>query len=214
MKQYDIEECAARAKAAIEKMRATVRPGAQTGRGGKAAVLRAVREQLRDALQAEYTVRQLLEALREVFGGELAAKTVRAALRDDAAPSRGAAKAAKRRRQCKATGIGAAPAAATAAPTAALASSPQPDTANSPVQSPTEGPPADPVAPSDADAVHLGAHFTEEQRAQYEIPPWADGSDLRPGETLDRYAIRQRVAGPPKGADELRKFIGEGNRGR
>ena len=210
MKQYDIEECAARAKAAIEKMRATVRPGAQTGRGGKAAVLRAVREQLRGALQAEYTVPQLLEALREVFGGELAAKTVRAALRDDAAPSRGAAKATKRRRQCKATGIGAAPAAATAAPTAALASSPQPDTASSPVQSPTEGPPADAVSPrTDAAPPPAGSPLTPKQRAEFRIPEWADGFDLRPGETLDRYASRKRVAGRPRTPDELRKFIGE-----
>ena len=48
--------------------------------------------------------------------------------------------------------------------------------------------------------------FTPEQRAQYQIPPWADGTDLRSGETLERYATRKRVAGPPP---DRSKFIGE-----
>ena len=50
------------------------------------------------------------------------------------------------------------------------------------------------------------AGLTPELRAQHRIPDWADGSDLRPGETLDRYASRKRVAGPPP---DRSKFIGE-----
>ena len=52
----------------------------------------------------------------------------------------------------------------------------------------------------------LAPTLTPEQRAQYQIPPWADGTDLRPGETLERYATRKRVAGPPR---DRSKFIGE-----
>lgn len=211
VEKYDIAESAERASTAIEKMRATVRPGARTGRGGKAAVLRVVREQLRVALNAEYTVPQLVDALREVFGGKLTAKTVRAALRD------GAASTTKRRRQRKTTGVAAAPAPATAAPTASPPRSSHDAPAPGPAQSPSEKPPADPVAPPDAGAKPptagtVAVPFTKEQRAQHGIPEWADGSDLRPGEMLDRYAVRKRVAGPPKGEEELRKFIGEGRR--
>lgn len=136
MKRYDIDEYAARAGAALDKLRAEHEPGAKDGRGGKAAVLRAVREQLREAQQAEYTIPQLVDALREVFGGELSAKTVRAALRDDAVPSRGAAKTTKRRRRRKATGTAAPPTAPPALPTA----SPPADTVRDPVQSPSERP--------------------------------------------------------------------------
>jgi hypothetical protein len=214
VEKYDIAECAARAKAAIERMHATVRPGAQTGRGGKAAVLRAVREQLRGALQAEYTVPQLVDALREVFGGSLAAKTVRVAMRDDAAPSPRAAKATKRQRRLNATGVAAAPATSTA-PTAAPASSAHADPVSVPVRRPPEVPPtaqgevgpspaAVPAAPTGASPPSTS--LTSEQRAQYRIPDWADGSDLRAGETLERYATRKRVAGPPH---DRSKFIGE-----
>ena len=136
MERYDIDEYAARAGAALDKLRTEHEPGAKDGRGGKAAVLRAVREQLREALQAEYTIPQLVDALREVFGGELSAKTVRAALRDDAVPSRGAAKTTKKRRRRKATGTAAPPAAPSALPTA----SPPSDTVRRPVQSPSERP--------------------------------------------------------------------------
>ena len=205
MERYDIDQCAGRAKTAIEQMRATVRPGAQTGRGGKAAVLRAVREQLRDALRDRYTVRQLTDALREVFGGELNPKTVRAAMRDDAAPGEGVA---KRRRRRKTTGTAAAPALATAAPTAASASSTQAAPVGTPVQAQSGGPEA-----TDTGGVQVpSAGFTPGQRAQYQIPAWADGSDLRPGEELAAYARRKRVAGRPRTPDELRKFIGEGDR--
>ena len=48
--------------------------------------------------------------------------------------------------------------------------------------------------------------LTPELRAQHRIPDWADGSDLRPGETLERYATRKRVAGPPR---DRHNFIGE-----
>jgi hypothetical protein len=50
------------------------------------------------------------------------------------------------------------------------------------------------------------AELTPELRAQHSIPDWADGSDLRPGETLERYATRKRVAGPPR---DRHNFIGE-----
>ena len=210
MEMYDIAECAARAKAAIERMHTTVRPGAQTGRGGKAAVLRAVREQLRSALRAEYTVPQLVDALREVFGGELAAKTVRAALRD---AGDGAARTTKRRRQRKTTGVAAAPEPAAAAPTAAPVSS-HVDPVDGPVQAASEGPPAPaPVSehpvPAAPEMTPAGGRLTPEQRAQYQVPEWGDGSDLRPGETLEKYARRKRLEGDPAQRQDRSKCIGE-----
>ena len=51
-----------------------------------------------------------------------------------------------------------------------------------------------------------GVELTPELRAQHHIPEWADGSDMRPGETLERYATRKRVAGPPR---DRHNFIGE-----
>lgn len=79
-------------------------------------------------------------------------------------------------------------------------------------------PTSDPAAPSKPDATQPTAGtavgLTPEQRAEFRIPEWADGSDLRPGESLEKYAVRKRVSGPPKSADELRKFIGEGRRDR
>lgn len=136
MERYDIDEYAVRAVAALDKLRAEHEPDAKDGRGGKAAVLRAVREQIREALRAGYTIPQLIDALRGVFGGELSAKTVRAALRDDAVPSRGAAKTTKRRHRRKAAGIAVPPAASSALPTA----SPPADKVTHPVQPPSERP--------------------------------------------------------------------------
>lgn len=47
--------------------------------------------------------------------------------------------------------------------------------------------------------------LTPELRAQHRIPDWADGSDLSPGEALEKYALRKRVEGPPH---DPNKFIG------
>ena len=62
------------------------------------------------------------------------------------------------------------------------------------------------AASASPDTAVARAGLTPELRAQHRIPDWADGSDLRPGETLDRYASRKRVAGPPP---DRSKFIGE-----
>jgi hypothetical protein len=52
--------------------------------------------------------------------------------------------------------------------------------------------------------------FTAEQRAQYQIPEWADGSDMRNGETLEKYSRRKRIEGSPESQRATRgKFIGE-----
>ncbi len=52
--------------------------------------------------------------------------------------------------------------------------------------------------------------ITAEQRAQYQIPAWADGSDMRNGETLEKYARRKRIEGSPESQRATRgKFIGE-----
>ncbi len=60
-----------------------------------------------------------------------------------------------------------------------------------------------------ADPPPAGA-FTAEQRAQYQIPQWADGSDIRNGETLEKYARRKRIEGSPESHRATRrKFIGE-----
>ena len=62
-----------------------------------------------------------------------------------------------------------------------------------------------------ADMNAASVELTPELRAQHRIPEWADGSDLRPGEELEKYALRKRVAGPPR---DLSVFIGEGGRRR
>ena len=205
---YDIAETAAKWGAALDRLRAEQKPGVKSGRGGKAAVLQAVRDRLQALASEGYTTGQIADALREV-----SPRMVRAALREAA---REGAKPNKRR-AARRTRVGAA--GSGDGRHTGLAANTTPDRtrpadgistglgANGAV--PSERPPADPGARGTS-----GVAFTPEQRAQYQIPPWADGTDVRPGETLDRYAIRKRVAGPPKGADELRKFIGEGNRGR
>jgi len=62
------------------------------------------------------------------------------------------------------------------------------------------------TAVASPDTTAPSAGLTPELRTQHRIPEWADGSDLRPGETLERYATRKRVAGPPP---DRSKFIGE-----
>ena len=111
-----------------------------------------------------------------------------------------------------------APRPAPSPPTAAPAPSSHAGAVSGPVRTPPEGPSATPVSP-DADAapptartaavptsLPAGGRVTDGQRTQYQIPAWADGTDLRPGETLERYARRKRVAGPPP---DRSKFIGE-----
>ena len=207
---YDIAETAAKWGAALDRLRAEQKPGVKSGRGGKAAVLQAVRDRLQALASDGYTTGQIADALREV-----SPRMVRAALREAA---RKATKPGKRR-GARQTRVGAAGSGDGRHTGSAAKTTPDRTRPANGISAglaadgavPSEGPPAEPV-PSHGTVA--AAPFTEEQRAQYQIPPWADGTDLRPGETLDRYAIRQRAAGPPKGADELRKFIGEGNRGR
>ena len=212
---YDIAETAAKWGAALDRLRAEQRPGVKSGRGGKAAVLQAVRDRLRTLSGEGYTAGQIADALREV-----SPRMVRAALRDAAKSNQ--RRSARRARAGTAGGRDAAP----MPPTAAPAPSSHAGAVSGPVRTPPEGPSATPVSP-DADAalppagtaavptsLPAGGRVTDGQRTQYQIPPWADGTDIRSGETLEKYAVRKRVAGPPRTADELRKFIGEGRRDR
>ena len=200
---YDIAETAAEWGAALDRLRAEQKPGVKSGRGGKAAVLQAVRDRLKALASDGYTTGQIADALREV-----SPRMVRAALREAEKPTK--------RRTARGTRAGTAgsddsPPTGSITETAAAGAMPAVARSDAP---PANASPAQ-LGPVSVPAGGASAGpFTPDQRAQYQIPPWADGSDLRPGETLDRYAIRKRVAGPPKGADELRKFIGEGNRGR
>ena len=86
------------------------------------------------------------------------------------------------------------------ASTPASTNTPVPPITSSP-NTPTEGVPA---------GLHSARAFTAEQRAQYQIPQWADGSDVRNGETLENYARRKRIQGSPESQRATRgKFIGE-----
>ena len=222
---YDLDEYAARAGAALDKLRAEHSPAVRSGRGGKAAVLRAVRDRLL-ALSGEfYTAGQMTDALRSVIPS-MSVRAVRAALRE-AARDGTAKKKGRQRKSARGTRAGIAessdsrptgsgaerektdrrPAAARSdAPTAAAPPA-HPRPSSVPGGGASAVPDTDAAPPTAGTAA---VPFTAEQRAQYRIPEWADGSDMRPGETLERYATRKRVAGPPP---DRSKFIGEGRVG-
>ena len=214
---YDIDETAARAGAALDKLRTEQSPAVRSVRGSKAAVLRAVRDRLRALAGEGYSTGQMTDVLRTVIPS-MSARAVRAALREAA---REGAKPNKRRaaRRTRAgtAGSGDSPPTGSITETAKIA----PD-GGMPAVARSDAPPANaspaqlgPVSVS-ADGTSavpaLDAHaptavpFSPEQRAQYQIPPWTDGTDVRPGETLERYARRKRAAGPPP---DRSKFIGE-----
>jgi len=84
-----------------------------------------------------------------------------------------------------------------------------PASTNTPVPPITNSPNTSTEGVSVAGLQSAGA-FTAEQRAQYQIPQWADGSDMRNGETLEKYARRKRIEGSPESQRATRsKFIGE-----
>ena len=209
---YDIAATAAQWGAALDRLRAEQRPGVKSGRGGKAAVLRAVRERLQALAGDGYTAGQIADALHEV-----SPRMVRAALREAAKPTK---RRAARRTRAGTTGSGDSPPTGSAQQTAPDGAMPagRSDVPISDAPPPRTEATATSNASTCADATPSTAgpaanvNLTPELRAQHRIPDWADGSDLRPGETLERYATRKRVAGPPKGEEELRKFIGEGRR--
>ena len=224
---YDIDEYAARARAALDKLRAEHSPAVRSGRGGKAAVLRAVRDRLL-ALSGEfYTTGQMTDALRSVIPS-MSARAVRAALReaarDGTAKKKGRQRKSARGARAETAGSGdsrpagsvTGPATNDRRPAAVRGDAPTADAPPAhprPSSVPAGGASAVPDLDSTPPTAGTAAvPFTKEQRAQHGIPEWADGSDLRPGEMLDRYAVRKRAAGPPKGEEELRKFIGEGRR--
>ena len=220
---YDIDEYAARAGAALDKLRAEHSPAVRSGRGGKAAVLRAVQDRLLALSGESYTTGQMTDALRSVIPS-MSVRAVRAALREAARES-AAGKKGRQRKSARGTRAGIAessdsrptgsgaerektdrrPAAARSDAPAAAAPPAHPRPSSVPGGGASAAPALDATPPTAGTVVVL----TPEQRGQYQIPPWADGSDLRPGESLEKYAVRKRVAGPPKGEDELRKFIGE-----
>lgn len=210
---YDIAETAAKWGAALDRLRAEQKPGVKSGRGGKAAVLQAVRDRLKALASEGYTTGQLADALREV-----SPRMVRTALREAA---RKGTKPDKRRggRQTRVGAAGSGDGRPTRPVTEPAPADRQPGAAG-PASVPEGGasavPALDAHAPAAVSAAQPGASppsagLTPEQRAQYQIPPWADGTDLRSGETLERYATRKRVAGPPR---DLSMFIGEGRRDR
>lgn len=215
---YDIDETAARAGAALDALRAEHAPAVRSGRGGKAAVLRAVRERLLALSGEGYTTGQVADALRTVIPS-ISVRAVRAALREAAREGTAKRKGRQRKsaRGTRSRTAGVRDAESTPS-TAAPASSPHSDPVSDVVRTSIKGPPADP-APSpgtDATPPNAGAaasvELTPELRAQHRIPEWADGSDLHPGEDLAAYARRKRAQGDPN--RDLSMFIGEGNRRR
>jgi hypothetical protein len=211
---YDIAETAVKWGAALDRLRAEQRPGVKSGWGGKAAVLQAVRDRLQALAADGYTAGQIADALREV-----SPRMVRAALRTTARegakpntrrasrrPRLGPAESGDGRR----TGSVTESAPADRRPAAARSDAPTADAL------PAHPGPAS-VPDGGASVSALDAHapvagpLTPALRAQHRIPDWADGTDLRPGETLAQYAVRKRVAGAPR---DLSMFIGEGRRDR
>ena len=223
---YDIDEYAARAGAALDKLRAEHSPAVRAGRGGKAAVLRAVRDRLLALSGESYTTGQMTDALRSVIPS-MSVRAVRAALReaarDGTAKKRGRQRKSARGARAETAGSGdSRPAGSVTEPptndrrsAAARGDAPTSDAPPAhPRSSSVPGGGASAVPALDAAPPTAGTAavpFTEEQRAQYRIPEWADGTDLRPGEELEKYALRKRVAGPPR---DLSVFIGEGGRRR
>ena len=65
-----------------------------------------------------------------------------------------------------------------------------------------------PTAVTDAgqSAPPVAVSFMPAERAQYQIPEWGDGLDIRPDETPEKYARRKRLEGPPR---DRSHFIGE-----
>lgn len=210
---YDIEEYTARAGAALDKLGAEQKPGAKVGRASKAAILRTVRDRLQTLSGKGYTTGQMADALHPVFP-KLTARAVRAALREAAMEG---AKPRKRRaaRRPRVGAAGSGDGRPTGSVTEPAPADRRPAAAHSDV--PIAGaPPAHPGPASVPDGGTNAAPptsaslpqspLTPEQRAQHQIPDWASGADLRPGETLEQYARRKRVAGPPR---DRSKFIGE-----
>ena len=67
--QFDIEEYARKAKAALEKLEKTQQPGDVKGKGGKADVILAIKEEIQRLLKKGYTSKQIALALKDdVFG--------------------------------------------------------------------------------------------------------------------------------------------------
>ncbi len=66
---FDIEEYAAKARAALAKLKESQRPGQQTGKGGKSDVLLAVKDEVTKMMDEGYSVKQIAEAFQtDVFG--------------------------------------------------------------------------------------------------------------------------------------------------
>ena len=206
---YDIAETAAKWGAALDKLRAEQKPGVKSGRGGKAAVLRAVSDRLQALAGEGYTTGQLADALREV-----SPRMVRAALREAAREST-AGKKGRQRKSPQGTRAGTAGSGdSQTAPNRVMPAAARSDVLTPGTPSAHTGAASATDAGTDTDAAApatgtAAVPFTDGQRVEFRIPEWADGSDLRPGEDLAYYARRKRAAGRPKTPDELKKFIGE-----
>ena len=210
---YDIAETAAKLGAALDKLRGEQRPGVKSGRGGKAAVLRAVRDRLQSLSGEDYTTGQVTDALRTVIPS-MSVRAVRAALREAAREST-AGKKGRHRKSARGTRAGTAGSGdSQAAPNRVMPAAARSDVLTPGTPSAHTGAASATDAGTDTDAAApatgtAAVPFTDGQRVEFRIPEWADGSDLRPGEDLAYYARRKRAAGRPKTPDELKKFIGE-----
>ncbi len=202
--RFDMDETTKRARAALDKLRVDQSPGTGAAHGGKAAVLRAVLDRLQALAEDRFSSGQMATALRDVIPN-LSAHMVRAVLREAARAGkkggrrRAAGTARRTTRDDAATGAGA------TTETAPGGGRPSTD--------PSAGAAPVPAAPNPGAAASVTgtiAGLTPEQRAQYKIPDWADGSDMRAGETPERYGRRKRMEGPEHGKRDLSNFRGGG----
>lgn len=62
---YNVQEYAAKARAALERLEKTQKPGQHTGMGSKAEVLHTTKAEILALLDKGYTTRQIAEAFKE-----------------------------------------------------------------------------------------------------------------------------------------------------
>jgi hypothetical protein len=66
---FDVDEYSKKAKLALEKLEKTQQPGVQTGKVGKADILKTVKDEITSLLKKGYTAKQIADAFKDdVFG--------------------------------------------------------------------------------------------------------------------------------------------------